>query len=104
MDKAKRIPSIEGILATLRQMGSFAPPIERMDVFNNKIGNIVVNTCIGFDTKKWETGIEKKGNWTIVEQYETREKAKTGHSKWVKKIKANPKLKLTDINVWFGLI
>lgn len=77
----------------------------RKDTFNwvSKDGTITVDTCEGFDTHKWETGIKRtkiEGKWAIVEQYKSREDAVKGHQEWIKKIETNPKQELEDINLW----
>jgi hypothetical protein len=102
----KRISPIEGMLKTVSAMKNMALGNDiqiRKNALNSKIGEIVVDTCCAFDTNEWETGIQlnkKDTNWIIVEQYKSREKAESGHIKWVSKLKKNPNLKLKDINVW----
>ena len=98
MKTIKTLNPIEGVLGTLRVMGGL-DTVDRSDVFNIKIGEVTIDTVVGFDTGIWETGI-KRGEWVIVEQYETRKLAEKGHKKWVNKIKKNPKIKLEDINIW----
>ena len=94
----KTLSPIIGVLSTLEAM-AYPQSVDRSDVFNDKVGDIVIDTVCAFDTNTWETGI-KKEKWTIVEQYETKEKAQKGHQDWIKKITKNPKLKLKDINLW----
>lgn len=64
-------------------------------VKNTEIKDCVVDTCYANDTEMFETGISYKkindGNWVVVEEYSTKEEAKKGHEKWVKKMKKNPK-------------
>ena len=60
------------------------------------VGNQVIDTCYAPDTSKWETGIERNGKWTIVEEYKNKEEAQKGHKGWVKKIKDNPKLEIKE--------
>lgn len=99
MDKAiKTIDPLAGALAIMNVMTG-QTKVDRSDVFNTKIGDIVIDTVCAFDTHTWETGI-KRGDWIIVEQYETRELAEKGHQEWVKKIEENPNLELEDINLW----
>lgn len=95
----KQINPIEGMMKTMGALSGITT-VDRSDVFNDKFNNIVVDTVEAFDTHEWETGIEIDGKWIIVEQYETREKAKSGHNEWVKTMKKNPKKKLKDVNVW----
>ena len=73
----------------------------RKDVITDEFDNIVVDTCVAFDTHEWETGV-KIGDisWKIVEQYDNREQAVKGHNNWVKKLKKNPNIELPDINTW----
>jgi hypothetical protein len=98
----EKISPIERSLMTLKAMAGLVD-VDRSDVFNDKIGDVTVDTVCAFDTHTWETGIEQNGEWIIVEQYEDREKAKTGHQKWVEKIKKDPKQKLKDCGVWEGM-
>ena len=87
-----------GVMTTLGALAGKVN-IDRSDVFNDKIGKIIVDTVCAYDTHTWETGI-CQDKWIIVEQYETRKLAEKGHKKWVAKIKKNPKTKLKDINLW----
>ncbi len=100
----KRINAIAGMCATIEAMKTSiieGELPERKDVFREETVRYIVDTVKAFDTGMWETGIEKSGDdWVIVEQYENREKAKTGHDKWVKQMEQNPKRKLKDINLW----
>jgi hypothetical protein len=98
MKAIKTIDPIKGVLSTFEQIGK--PNKFRNEALNTVIGNITVDTVIAFDTHMWETGIEREGKWTIVEQYNNKEEAVKGHNKWVGKIKKNPKIELEDINVW----
>ena len=65
----------------------------RGDSLNDKIEGIVIDTCYTPDTMKWETGIEVKGEWKIVEIYKDEHDAAKGHEKWVKMVKENPNQK-----------
>lgn len=54
-------------------------------------GKVIVDTCAVTDSDKpYETGIShpsyNKGDWVIVELYDTKGEAKIGHKKWVKKL------------------
>ena len=70
----------------------------RKDVFNTKLGNIIIDTVCPNDTYVWETGIDRgDDNWIIVEQYPDRETASDGHRSWTTKIKIDPKQTLYDI-------
>ncbi|GAG32264.1 unnamed protein product [marine sediment metagenome] len=75
----------------------------RGEAITTKVNNHIIDTCAPGDTKKWETGIEREGTWIIVEQYGDCKEATRGHTKWVKKLKANSNCKLKDIDMW-GLI
>jgi len=77
----------------------------RDDVFRTELDNgIVIDTCIGFDTGIWETGVLKPDlEWVIVQQYKSRSEAQEGHAEWVNSMKKNPTQELTDIlwsKVW----
>jgi len=69
----------------------------RKKAYTTKIGNITIDTVKPSDTLVWETGIRKRGKWTIVEQYPNKAKAEIGHYKWVESIRTDPKMPLTDI-------
>jgi len=50
---------------------------------------ITIDTCAVTDSDEpYETGIKhpkyKDGEWVIVEMYNSKEEAETGHNKWVK--------------------
>ena len=98
----KRINAFEGAIKTMRVQAGL-DSVDRSDVFNTKVGKIVIDTVVGFDTCEWETGIQlnnENDNWIIVQQYKNREQAQKGHQNWVDKLTKNPNLKLKDINVW----
>lgn len=55
--------------------------------------DLIIDTCHCIDTGFYETGIidiryDSGKDWVIVEEYNTKEKAKIGHDKWVKKMKS----------------
>lgn len=67
-------------------------------------GSTVIDTCAVNDgSHPYETGIQcpkyNKGDWVIVEAYDTKEEAQKGHNKWVG-IMSSDKLpeKLVDCN------
>jgi hypothetical protein len=72
-------------------------------VYNDKFNGITVDTAYVRDTGCFETGIVDKryredGGWMIVEEYDTKEEAKIGHQKWVKKLKSkNPPKTLPNV-------
>ena len=106
----KKIGVLQGALSTLKAMADIKlgkEIEERKSAITDKVGEITIDTCIGFDTGIWETGINKDGQWYIVEQYgeeeygdEKEEVARVGHAKWVNAIKSNPDMELPNINVW----
>jgi hypothetical protein len=60
----------------------------RKTALNNKVKNGEIDTCLPSDTEKWETGIcVESDKWFIVEQYENEQDAKSGHARWVKKVR-----------------
>lgn len=97
--KINEISPIEGILSTISSM-AHPENNDRSDVFRDEFGDIIVDTVSPCDIKVWETGINRNGDWIIVEQYEDRESAKEGHKKWVNLLKENSNVELEDINVW----
>lgn len=71
-------------------------PIDRFelpDVFGNQ--GLVVDTCGGMTDSDhpYETAVAhpsyNRGNWVIVESYDTEEDARNGHNKWVKTMTAD---------------
>jgi len=77
---------------------------ESRKVANTKVNEGIIDTCAVTDSSKpYETGIQhsqyNSGNWVIVELYDTKEQALTGHNKWVKAF-SGKKLpaQITDVN------
>ncbi|HUV46305.1 MAG TPA: hypothetical protein VMW45_04485 [Dehalococcoidia bacterium] len=97
----KRIDALEGTLITLENMAT-GYRTHRDDIFQNEIGDIIVDSVKATDTDRWETGVssDKGRHWVIVQQYRFRLLAKLGHIIWVKRMKSNPNRKLKDIDVW----
>jgi len=97
--KIKGIDPISGVLSTMRAMVSGNP--HRADAFTDETATHIIDTCIGFDTGMWETGINPKGEgWIIVQQYASREDAAEGHQGWLTKMSDNPNTVLVDIDLW----
>jgi hypothetical protein len=68
---------------------------EERKVDNFQKGKLVVDTCLVIDADQpYETGIAhpryNKGDWVIVELYDSKEKAQKGHERWVKTMTSNP--------------
>ncbi len=71
----------------------------------DELEEVTIDTCFPSDTHIWETGIERDGEWTIVEQYESKEAAIAGHAHWVEVIMAlrslkHHKKKLVDLDLY----
>jgi len=104
--KIKEINPIEGAMKTLKAIKDTAlyGKRERGKVFKTKENGWIVDTCIAFDTKTWETGIfpppKETSKCVIVEQYHNEEEAEKGHERWVNFMRENPHRELKDINVW----
>ncbi len=100
----KKVDAISGFLGLLGAMGSSSELPTRGDVIRDEWDGIVVDTCVGFDTGAWETGImrdhHRDGSCEIAEQYENRGAAVIGHAKWVALLKADKDAKCPDICVW----
>jgi len=47
---------------------------------NDTINEILIETTI---TDKIETSLFRDGDWMVVEEYETEEKARLGHKRWI---------------------
>lgn len=103
--KGKKISSYEFNLENLLRDLSLAADAYK----NNNIERIVyksdeffIDTCLPTDTGYWETGISSKnfndGRWIIVDEYESKKKAESGHKKWIEFMTTSPK-KLTDIHI-----
>ena len=77
---------------------------EERKVDNYEKDNIVIDTCRVTDSlQPYETGVchpkYNNGNWIIVEMYDTKEDAKKGHDKWVKKMTSSkPPKQLKDVS------
>lgn len=100
-DKVKRIDPISGVYSLV---GMIADQSFRSDKFREETEAYTVDTVCPPDVGEWETGIRVTGGeWIIVEQYESRKAAETGHQKWVKSMASDPEQKLTDIQVWGDL-
>jgi len=102
MKAKKQIDPFSGLMKVMKVIASGNNDELRKDAFTDKFNNITIDTCIAFDTETWETGINKKDKWVIVEQYDDKDDAIKGHKKWIKLLKKHPKEKLIDINVWGG--
>lgn len=103
--KGKKISNYEFDIFNL--MGGMTSNIfgaedRRKNALTKETKEFTVDTCLAGDTGCWETGIcsdkFNHGEWVIVDEYETRKKAKVGHEKWIKHMKTNPK-ELTDIHI-----
>ena len=94
---AKKIDPLSGLLATLKT-GGVSPT--RGGALTFKVGAITVDTCVAFDTGKWETGIDRGKGWVVVEQYDTEDEAKAGHTRWINAITAKPDMPLRDLDLW----
>jgi len=108
--KVKQINPFLGALSTLEVMKDYALTGQLPDrgkVFRTEDNGWIVDTCIAFDTKTWETGIypapPNDKHCVIVEQYENQEQAEKGHDKWVQLMREDPSRKLEDIHVWGDL-
>lgn len=102
MKEVKRIGPVEGVISTLEVIVSGENKWRKDALRNEDLGHIIIDTCVGFDTHEWETGItqDNEKTWTIVEQYPSYEEVVKGHEKWIKTMKEDPEQELTDINVW----
>ncbi len=84
---------MSGIENFLNLLGSGEAVSDRDTALTTKVKKTTIDTCLAYDTGKWETAIDRgDGVWKAVEQYENKTKAKAGHKKWVKKIKNNSKI------------
>jgi len=107
-NQVQKIPALFGAIETLRMQGKIAAEgydsamaSFRAGALREENDKFIVDTCVGFDTGIWETGIAKGGgNMVIVEQYKDAEEAAKGHEKWVRKMIADPNQELEDIDLW----
>jgi hypothetical protein len=68
---------------------------EQRKVANTVVGELVVDTCRVTDSAfPYETGVEhpnyNNGEWVVVEHYNSKVDAQTGHDKWVKIMTTKP--------------
>jgi hypothetical protein len=74
----------------------FMAPYEQRKVANFSNGkDMIVDTCsVNDSSRPFETGIASpfynKGEWVIVEEYDTKKQAQVGHDKWVKIMTTQP--------------
>lgn len=76
--------------------------VSRKDVLRTEENGWIVDTCMAFDSHKWETGVRPapEESFSITEQYANRCEAEKGHEKWVTLMRENPKCELPNIIVW----
>ena len=72
----------------------------RKNALNDKVNSQTIDTVMAFDTYKWETAIQRKDKWVVVEQYDNENEAHEGHAKWVKAITETPNMELIDLELW----
>ena len=82
---------------------SMADNYEERKVDNTKFEKTEIDTCSVTDSNQdYETGIKdpryNDGDWIIVEMYDTKEEAQTGHNKWVETMRNNPPSELKDMS------
>ena len=93
--KIEKVPLIKSMIKTIEVLAH--PEILdslRKDIFRLETNNLIIDTCIAYDTMKWETGVQRKINdkWEdmkVVEQYSSREEAIKGQEKWELLLKEN---------------
>jgi hypothetical protein len=74
---------------------------DRDDALRVDTDDYTIDTCMCYDTGKWETGIHKRSEeWVIVEDYNDADEAKIGHDKWVKLMEEKPTTELESIQKW----
>ena len=67
-------------------------------------GRLVIDTCAVADSdQSFETAVGhpkyNKGDWVVVEMYDSRKEAQIGHKKWIKKMTAkNLPKELADVS------
>ncbi len=65
----------------------------KVDRYDGKNGLCIDTVRVSDSDKPYETGIKhlsyNDGDWVIVEMYDTKEDAQTGHDIWVKKMTAD---------------
>ena len=102
----KKVKPVDGFLYTLFAardsiIGGPDNVRGRDDVFRDELSpELVVDTCAAYDTGEWETGIGRNGNFTIAEQYESRELAEIGHKKWIELLRKNPDAETPKLMLW----
>lgn len=96
----KQEKALQGFGNFIEALSSGTMRANRGKAMHTFIGEIEIDTCIPGDTRKWETGVKKNGEWIIVEQYENINAATKGHTKWVQKIKEDSNCELKSIDLW----
>lgn len=103
----ERISQMEGLFSLVSALAdkSIVDDVrEKYGVFRDEIDGHLIDTCVGFDTHKWETYIQGGiHNAIIVEQYDDKETAEKGHAKWVEQIRTSPRKPIKEVYVWDGL-
>jgi len=101
------VTKVDGLFTSLSMMrglatGELQEQVDelRKNALNDKVNSQTIDTVMAFDTYKWETAIQRKDKWVVVEQYDNENKAHEGHAKWVKAITKTPNMELIDLELW----
>ncbi len=99
----RNVRAILTVMNFMRDLGTGMAEIKadetRKTAMNTEVGDQVVDTCLAFDTHMWETGIQRNGDWTIVEKYDDEESARDGHARWSNALGSNPEMELTEVGL-----
>jgi hypothetical protein len=87
----------------LSMMGNYEDrKVERDIVMIGPMECVIDTAAVSDSEHPYETGIAcdkyNGGKWVIVEEYDTKETAKSGHARWVLKMQNNPPAKLDDVS------
>lgn len=82
---------------------SMANNYESRKVQNDVVNGVTIDTAAVTDSDQpYETGIQhsnyKDGNWIIVEMYDTKDEAISGHKKWVETFRNGFPAELKDVS------
>lgn len=97
------IEIIKGICDSIMKAIAMGENYEERKIDHSLINGAIIDTCAINDSKKpYETTIMhpdyRDGNWIIIELYDTKKEAKTGHDKWVETISKGLPSQLVDVN------
>lgn len=71
---------------------------ESHKICRDETDKFIIDSCYTCDTRRYETGIKRRGYWEIVEQYDTEEEMIIGHAKYLKELTEDPNREYVDLS------